>query len=201
MIKKKKILISGIGEILLERSPRAKHMNLSIRPFRGIRVAVPCGVSLESAEAFARSKTDWIMQHLPRLKAMEQALVARRQAQSAVPIDSRAAKARLIERLNELSQKHGLPYNRVFVKRQKTRWGSCSAKKNINLNIHLAALPEALMDYAIVHELVHTKILNHSRDFWEELEKRLPCALQLDRELRAHSHPPSAAVGQQWDQQ
>jgi predicted metal-dependent hydrolase len=186
MIQKKKVLISGIGEILLEHSPRAKYMNLSIRPFRGIRVAVPRGVSLESAEAFARSKTEWIMQHLPRLKAMEQALVAQRQAQPDVPIDRKTAKARLIERLDELSQKHGLPYNRVFVKRQKTRWGSCSLKKNINLNIQLTALPEALMDYAIVHELVHTKILNHSRDFWDELERLLPGALGLDRELRKY---------------
>ena len=186
MIQKKKVRIPGIGEILLEHSARAKYMNLSIRPFRGIRVAVPCGVSLESAEAFARSKTGWILQHLPRLKAVEQTLVARRQAQPAVPIDNRAAKARLIKRLDELSQKHGLPYNRVFVKRQKTRWGSCSVKKNINLNIQLAALPEVLMDYAIVHELVHTRILNHSRDFWDELERRLPGALRLDRELRKY---------------
>ena len=187
MIKKKKVLISGIGEILLEHSPRAKYMNLSIRPFRGIRVAVPRGVPLESAEAFARSKTDWILQHLPRLKAMEQAMEARRQSQPAAPIDRRTEKARLIKRLDELSQKQGLPYNRVFVKRQKTRWGSCSFKKNINLNIQLTALPEALMDYAIVHELVHTKILNHSREFWDELERRLPGALRLDRELRKYA--------------
>ena len=186
MIQHKKVLISGIGEILLEHSPRAKYMNLSIRPFRGIRVAVPRGVPLESAEAFARSKTDWILRHLPRLQAMEQALLERQQAQPVTPVDRRTAKARLIKRLDELSQKHGLPYNRVFVKRQKTRWGSCSVKKNINLNIQLTALPEALMDYAIVHELVHTKILNHSRDFWDELERRLPGALGLDRELRKY---------------
>lgn len=187
MIKKKKVLISGVGEILLEHSHRAKYMNLSIRPFRGIRVAVPRGVSLESAEAFALSKTDWIIRHLPRLKAMEQALRERQKTQSIIPIDRPAAKARLIKRLDELSQKHGLPYNRVFVKSQKTRWGSCSAKKNINLNIQLAGLPETLMDYAIVHELVHTKILNHSRDFWEELENRLPGALRFDRELRKYA--------------
>ena len=187
MIKKKKVMISGIGEILLEHSPRAKYMNLSIRPFRGIRVAVPRGVSLESAETFARSKIDWILQHLPRLKAMEHALVERRQAQAIAPIDRQTAKVRLVKRLDELSQKQGLPYNRVFVKRQKTRWGSCSLKKNINLNIQLTALPEALMDYAIVHELVHTKILNHSREFWDELERRLPGALGLDRELRKYA--------------
>ncbi|MCD6585614.1 MAG: hypothetical protein J7K96_07625 [Desulfobacteraceae bacterium] len=55
-MKKKKVLIFGVGEVLLEQSIRAKHMNLSIRPFRGVRVAVPKGVSFESAEAFARSK-------------------------------------------------------------------------------------------------------------------------------------------------
>jgi predicted metal-dependent hydrolase len=150
-------------------------------------VAVPRGVPLESAEAFARSKTDWILQHLPRLKVIEQTLVARRQAQSVVPVDRQSAKTRLITRLEELSQKHDLPYHRVFIRRQKTRWGSCSAKKNINLNIQLAAIPEALMDYAILHELVHTKILNHSMTFWEELEKRMPGARLLDRELRKYA--------------
>ena len=77
-MKKKKVIISGIGEVLLEQSLRAKHMNLSIRPFRGIRVAVPKGVSFESAEAFARSKSQWVRKHLPKLKAIEDA-AARRQ--------------------------------------------------------------------------------------------------------------------------
>ena len=74
-----------------------------------------------------------------------------------------------------------------FVKKQKTRWGSCSEKKNINLNINLVRVPEELMDYAITHELVHTKELNHSAQFWALLEKFIKNARDLDRELKKYS--------------
>jgi len=187
MIKKKKVQISGIGEVLLEQSSRAKHMNLSIRPFRGVRVAVPKGISFELAEAFARSKSQWIKTHLPKLKAVEQE-AARCQSEPATGIiDRKTGRQILVQRLNELSKEHQLPYNRVFVKNQKTRWGSCSEKKNINLNINLVRLPEDLMDYAIVHELVHTKILNHSSQFWDLLETLMKNAKALDRELGKYS--------------
>lgn len=186
-MNKKKVVISGVGEVLLEKSSRAKHINLSIRPFRGIRVAVPRGVSFEDAETFVRSKSDWIIKHLPRLKSIEQE-AARRQADPAGSrIDRQAGRKIIVARLNELSEKHGLPYNRVFVKNQKTRWGSCSEKKNINLNINLVRLPGELMDYAIMHELVHTKELNHSRRFWDLLEKHMTDARALDRELQKYS--------------
>ncbi len=186
-MKKKKVQISGIGEVLLEQSSRAKHMNLSIRPFRGIRVAVPRGISFESAEAFARSKLQWIKTHLPKLKAIEHEASRRQNDSGGCLIDRKAGRQILVQRLNELSEKHQLPYNRVFVKNQKTRWGSCSDKKNINLNINLVRLPEELMDYAMMHELVHTKILNHSPQFWDLLEKFMKNAKALDRELGKYS--------------
>ncbi len=186
-MKKKKVIISGIGEVLLEQSMRAKHMNLSIRPFRGIRVAVPKGVSFESAEAFARSKSQWVRKHLPKLKAIEDAAARRQNDSYDSHIDRKTGRQILVQRLNELSEKHALPYNRVFVKNQKTRWGSCSEKKNINLNINLVSLPDILMDYAIMHELVHTKELNHSSQFWDLLEKYMKNAKVLDRELQQYS--------------
>lgn len=186
-MEKKKVLIPGIGDVLLEKSSRARHMNLSIRPFRGLRVAVPKGVSFESAESFARSKSSWIIKHLPRLKAIEQAATRRQNDPGSGNIDRKTGRQMLVQRLNVFSEKYGLPYNRVFVKNQKTRWGSCSEKKNINLNINLLRLPEELMDYAIIHELVHTKVLNHSAQFWALLEKFVKNARDLDRELQKYS--------------
>jgi predicted metal-dependent hydrolase len=186
-MKKKKVVIPGIGEVLLEQSSRAKHMNLSIRPFRGIRVAVPKGISFKSAEAFARSKSQWVLKHLPKLQAIEDAAARRQNESPDSHIDRKTGRQILLQRLNELSEKYALPYNRVFVKNQKTRWGSCSEKKNINLNINLVSLPEILMDYAIMHELVHTKELNHSSQFWDLLEKYMENAKILDRELQQYS--------------
>jgi len=186
-LKNRKIHIPEIGEVLLEKSGRAKHMNLSIRPLHGVRVAIPAHVSFAAAEAFARSKTDWLMKHLPRTKALEKEIARRRRDMPADWIDPAAARKILVERLDKLSQKCGLSYNRVFVRNQKTRWGSCSARKNINLNVNLVLLPEVLMDYAILHELAHTRELNHGPKFWSLLERFIADARELDHALSQFS--------------
>ncbi len=63
---------------------------------------------------------------------------------------------------------------RIIVREQKTRWGSCSSKHNINLNWKLIMMPEEILNYVVVHELAHLKQMNHSKAFWEEVEKVLP---------------------------
>jgi predicted metal-dependent hydrolase len=96
------------------------------------------------------------------------------------------AKKYLPERLSELSRKHLLPFNRVIIKNNKSRWGSCSQKNNINLSLHLMRLPEHLIDYILAHELVHTVHKNHSRKFWKDLERVYPDARQAERELKEY---------------
>ncbi len=80
----------------------------------------------------------------------------------------------LEKRLATLSFRQEMPYNRLSVRFQKTRWGSCSSKKNINLNAKLAFLPQDLVDYVLCHELCHTVHLDHSAAFWGLLEQHLP---------------------------
>ena len=77
----------------------------------------------------------------------------------------------MTSRLNRLAKEHGFTFNRVSIRSQKTRWGSCSRNNNISLNIKLVLLSEAMVDYVILHELVHTRIYNHSKEFWLELDK------------------------------
>lgn len=95
---------------------------------------------------------------------------------------------RLGSRLEELSVLHGLPYAKMTVKIQKTLWGSCSAKKTVSLNAKLAFLPPSLVDYVLCHELCHTRHLDHSRAFWEYLERILPGSLDLRKALRECDH-------------
>lgn len=87
-------------------------------------------------------------------------------------------------RLEKLSVQHGLPYGKMSVKIQKTRWGSCSAQKTISLNAKLAFLPADLVDYVLCHELCHTVHLNHSRAFWESLERILPGSRRMRESLK-----------------
>ena len=179
----KTIELESVGTILIERSRQAKHLSLSVRPFKGARVAVPFGVSFASAEMFARSKTGWLKKHLNKMALMEQEA---RALSKSKPINRATARKHLIDRLNYLSQKHGFNYNRVFIKNQKTRWGSCSGKNNINLNINLARLPNELIDYTILHELVHTRVKNHSRQFWDQMDKLIEDAKKLDSKLSGY---------------
>ena len=103
------------------------------------------------------------------------------------PLDRPSARRRLIDRLDCLASKYGFQYNRVFIKNQKTRWGSCSSKNNINLNVNLVRLPEELIDYTILHELVHTRIKNHGHQFWAQMNRLLGDAKKLDRALSEYN--------------
>lgn len=183
-MKSKKIQIKGVGEVLLERSHRARHMSLSVRPIRGVRVAVPKGGSFAAAETFARSKTQWIKKHLKKMASIEKQAQVLKQDK---PVDSVKAEKNLVNRLDSLCLRYGFTYNRVFVKNQKTRWGSCSVKNNINLNMKLVNLSDDLIDYVILHELVHTKIKDHSKGFWDELAKFVKDPKSLDKKLRQYS--------------
>ncbi len=80
------------------------------------------------------------------------------------------AKQTLPPRLHELAQKHGFLYNKVTIRNMHTRWGSCSAKGNISLSIYLLMLPAHLQDYVMLHELCHTRQMNHSPKFWALLD-------------------------------
>ena len=94
------------------------------------------------------------------------------------------AKEYLPKRLNDLSDKHKLPFSELYIKNVKSRWGSCSGKNNINLSIHLMRLPDHLIDYVLLHELAHTKIKNHSKKFWQFLDTLIVNAKEIDKELR-----------------
>lgn len=68
----------------------------------------------------------------------------------------------------------GVTYGRITIRNQKTRWGSCSSKGNLNFNCQLMLMPDDVLEYVVVHELCHRKQMNHSKDFWNEVEKIMP---------------------------
>lgn len=94
------------------------------------------------------------------------------------------AKEMITPRVHEWSQRTGLSFEGLKFKKMKTRWGSCSYTNNINLNIYAVKLPLSVIDYLIVHELSHTRVKNHSKDFWVEVGRHLPGWKVLDKELR-----------------
>src|SRR5205814_2081858 len=93
------------------------------------------------------------------------------------------AEALLPQRLATLADQTGLSYRNVSVKQLKSRWGSCSSAKDITLNLFLMQLPWHLIDYVLLHELVHTKVMRHGEPFWRELERHVSQPKQLRHEI------------------
>ena len=87
------------------------------------------------------------------------------------------------ERLEYYNEYYQLEYNRVSIKKLKTRWGSCSSKKNLNFNYRIIFLPSDVADYIIVHELCHLKELNHSKTFWTLVAEQFPNHKELRHRL------------------
>lgn len=186
--------IEGVGPVLFERSRRARHILLTVEPERGVRAAVPFGVAFDEAERFVRSKKKWIEKNLSHFKKKEEERGPELLEFAAV--EGHFAKEKLAKRTEELAKEHGFTYNRLTIRNQKTLWGSCSGKNNLSLNMKLARLTDDLADYVILHELLHTRIKNHSKQFWLELDgfvsrgqthgKTFGRAKKLDKKLRGY---------------
>ncbi len=158
--------ISNLDSVNFTRSQRAKYQRITVCPDKNITVTIPRNGSLSEAKQFLKSKASWVQKQLQKIDQHTQC-----RDLPELDVDFEEAQINLFHRLDEFSEKYNFPYNRSGFRCQKTRWGSCSGKNNISLNVNISFLPEELQDYVLLHELVHTKVKNHSRKFWAELDK------------------------------
>ena len=100
--------------------------------------------------------------------------------------NKKAAYDLITNRIAHFNQLGEYPAGKVFIKNQKTRWGSCSAKRNLSFNYKLFFLPENLRDYIIIHELCHLKEMNHSKNFWSLVAIQVPDCKALRRQVRLY---------------
>ena len=118
-------------------------------------------------------------------------IIARRKPRKA-PVNAEVealraqAKRELPPRLAELAALHGFEYNKVFIKNNVSNWGSCSSRKNINLNLRLVMLPPQLRDYVLLHELCHLKYMNHGPQFHALLEQVCPGHRELQKAMKEY---------------
>ena len=129
--------------------------------------------------------TEIVVRHPPALSADEATVqeVANRACIRALRLQ---AEQLLPMRLKDLAKRHGYTYNSVAIKLLKSRWGSCDHDKNITLNLFLMQLPWDCIDYVLVHELVHTKVMQHGQPFWAEMAVQLPAVKELRRRMRSY---------------
>lgn len=154
---------------------RRKTLSIQIEPDLSVLIKAPFYASDRDIAKFLEDSKDWIKKHreivkkrvretedIPKL-SMEEIRSLAEEAMKDIP-----------ERVRRFAPIVGVSYGRITIRNQKSRWGSCSSKGNLNFNCLLMLAPERERDYVVVHELCHRKEMNHSKRFWEEVAKVLP---------------------------
>ena len=155
---------------------RSKRKTLSIQvKHQEIIARAPLKMNDKEILAFIESKKSWLEKHLDILNEKHKMLESV-PAFSQKEIDELTKKAKVVipQRVEYYADKIGVTYNSVTVRCQKTRWGSCSSKGNLNFNCLLMLFPIEVIDSVVVHELCHRKQMNHSPAFYAEIERVFP---------------------------
>ena len=150
----------------LIRSAR-KTLALQIHPDGSVIVRAPLKMPAKDIHAFVEEKSEWIAKHLPKIAVTPFTQEELRQL-------AEAAKQDLPRRVQYFAPLIGVTYGRITIRSQRSRWGSCSSKGNLNFNCLLMLCPEEVRDYVVVHELCHRIEMNHSPKFWAQVERGCP---------------------------
>lgn len=153
------------------RSSR-KTLGLEVTPEGMIRIRAPYGVSEDVILRFLESKSAWIQKSLAKVRARQEKLKEEeaqygKLTEAELKVLKMQAEEVFPARAAFYAGKMGISYGRITIRRQKTRWGSCSQSGNLNFNCLLMLAPPGVVDYVVVHELCHRIEMNHSPRFWE----------------------------------
>ena len=175
-----------LSAIRIIRSSR-RTLSLQVKNDGQVIVRAPKHVTLQEIAAFVRKNAAWLHKHLEKVKKEKELNAALPvQPLTMEDIQKLADEAlRVIpDRVAHFAPLVGVTYGRITVRNQRTRWGSCSSKGNLNFNCLLMLAPPGILDYVVVHELCHRKEMNHSPKFWAEVAKVMPDYKERQKWLR-----------------
>ena len=163
-------------KVTVIRSNR-KTVAIQVNSDLSVTVRAPYSASEKDIEEILKKKEAWISRHIEKIKKTKERFEAepteKLTREKVIALAEEALKV-IPERVEYFAKVIGVTYGKITVRNQKTRWGSCSSKGNLNLNCLLMLAPPEVLDYVVVHELCHRKQMNHSKAFWLEVEKVLP---------------------------
>jgi predicted metal-dependent hydrolase len=184
-----------IGEtelpIAWRRNAKARRYILRVKRPACLVATIPRGGSQREAWEFIERSKPWIEQQLakPALPPKTETWFRGEK----IPIgsfDVERAKAmaasELVRRTQELAAQTNSQFARITIRSQRSRWGSCSRRRSISLNWRLIQTPPFVVDYIILHELMHLRQMNHSNRFWAEVEKVCPTWREAEKWIRQH---------------
>mgnify|MGYP000435769325 FL=1 len=163
-------------KVAVIRSNR-KTVAIQVNSDLSVTVRAPYSASEKDIEEILKKKEAWISRHIEKIKKTKERFEAepteKLTREKVIALAEEALKV-IPERVEYFAKVIGVTYGKITVRNQKTRWGSCSSKGNLNFNCLLMLAPPEVLDYVVVHELCHRKQMNHSKAFWLEVEKVLP---------------------------
>lgn len=171
-------------EYIIKKS-RRRTISVQITPDQKLLVKAPTYTSIKEVEDFLREKRDWILKQINRTKVQsQQAAQMGILSEKEIRKLKRDAKKIIPERVEYYAKLSGITYNRIFIRLQKSRWGSCSVEGNLNFNALLALMPLEVLDSVVVHELCHRRHMDHSKAFYDEVLKIFPDYKKWDKWLK-----------------
>jgi len=176
-LKNKKINYS------LHRSSRIRYLRLTIHLDGSLLVSAPLSMTKRRIESYLLKKSVWILKYLNNKETFKSNLANKELYQKY----KEACRSLVKKRLEYFNNFYKFKFQRISIRNQKTRWGSCSKSGNLNFNYRLIFLPQEQSDYIIVHELCHLQELNHSQNFWNLVAQTIPNYLELRRKLKNNS--------------
>ena len=181
---------AGLVEFELVRSSR-RTIAVQVSADGTVTVRAPWRCSKARAESFVEEKTGWILKKQEEMRCRAREKEKEKEhfpewgEEDYRRSRSRAAQV-FAERTAYFARQMGVDYGRITIRDQKTRWGSCSGKGNLNFNWRLVLAPQKVLDYVVIHELAHRKEMNHSPRFWRLVEEAMPDYRQQKKWLKAN---------------
>jgi len=183
-IVKKITLRSEKIEYTVRKHRTAKRLKLAIYCDGNCVVTLPWRMGFLSADEFIRKNAEWVLEKMKTMKKIgKNSLFARHDHVEYLKLKEHAREM-VAKRLEKFNAIYGFKYKGVAIRNQKTRWGSCSSKGNLNFNYKILLLPQRHADYIIVHELCHLKEFNHSKRFWSLVAQTIPEYEKIVEQLR-----------------
>ena len=183
MMQREIILQNKTVSYTLRKSRRARRVRLAVYHDGSVVLTTPIGFQENIAEKFIYQKASWLLSKLYFFSQFQENPVLRFSRKDYLKHKDQAL-VFVVQKVEQLNKIYAYSYNKISVKNQKTCWGSCSRKGNLNFNYKILFLHEKAQNYIIVHELCHLKEFNHSKSFWNLVGQVMPDYLEIKKGLR-----------------
>ena len=171
------------------KKSRRRSMSVHVDSDKKVIVKAPIGTPTYVVEEFLKEKKTWIVNQIAKVEnqnvlAQQLGLLSKKDLAAL----KKKAKILIPERVEYYAGLSGISYNKIFIRLQKTRWGSCSADGNLNFNCLLALMPLEILDSVVVHELCHRRHMNHSKEFYAEVLSIFPDYKRCNKWLKENGN-------------